>query len=218
MGLAVCLCGTLLTSCQQEMAHQPAYRPLQPSSFFADGRSARPLVPGTVARGFLYTNVHLYEGKNGRTNEWSQIAGLAGGLTQDPLAGISLWLAGDPLVDTFPISVTRELLERGRERFNIYCAVCHDRAGTGNGIVVQRGFTRPPSYHTPRLRHARVGHLYNVITKGYGAMPDYAGQITPQDRWAIVAYVRALQLSQYAPLDAVPPDARTKLEKVGPLP
>ncbi len=172
----------LSAACRQDMADQPRYRPLAASSFFADGRSARPLVPGTVARGHLRTDEHLYTGK---------------------VKGVE--------VDTFPFPITRQVLARGRERFNIYCSPCHDRLGTGEGIVVERGFRHPPSYHSDKLRAAPVGHFFDVITNGFGAMTDYGDRISPRDRWAIAAYIRALQLSQRATLSDVAPEERARL-------
>jgi hypothetical protein len=180
------------------MADQPSYRPLQASTFFEDGRSARPLVPDTVARGQLRDDVQLYVG---RIDE----------------------AATQPrYVDTFPILITRPVLQRGRERFNIYCSVCHDRLGTGQGVVVRRGFIRPPSFHNGEsrglkgsLRDAPVGYYFEVATNGFGAMPAHAEQISPHDRWAIIAYIRALQLSQRATLDDVPEPDRDRLENGG---
>jgi mono/diheme cytochrome c family protein len=164
------------------MADQPRYEPLQKSATFADGRSARPLVSGTVARGQLRADEHFYTGK---------ISGKAAG--------------------TFPLKVTAELLDRGQERFNIFCSPCHDRTGSGRGMVVRRGFRPPPSFHIERLRNAPVGELFGHITSGIGAMPDYAAQIPPRDRWAIVAYMRALQLSQRARLSDLPAEDRQAL-------
>jgi hypothetical protein len=174
------------TACRQDMHNQPKYIPLRPSDFFADGRSARPLVEGTVARGHLRDDDALYTGK-----------------------------AGGKAVDQFPVPVTRELLLRGQERFNIFCAPCHGRLGNGLGMAVRRGFRRPPSYHTERLRQLPVGEIFDVITNGFGAMPDYASQIPPRDRWAIVAYVRVLQFSQDARMEDVPPEARPLLGTPG---
>jgi mono/diheme cytochrome c family protein len=193
------------------MARQPSYRPLQPSEFFADGRSARPPVPGAVARGYLRDDPHLYDGGGGPAAEVSRAVALVGAGSRPLLALAAGASLGDAPVDSFPFAVTEVVLQRGRERFNIYCAVCHDRVGTGNGRIVQRGYVRPPSFHTDRLREAPVGHYFRVITRGHGAMPDYAAQIAPADRWAIVAYVRALQLSQNARLDDVPEDIRRRL-------
>ncbi len=168
---------------RDDMRDQPRYEPLEASSFFEDGRSARPLVPGTVARGHLRTDAHLYTGKSGGT-----------------------------LVDTFPFPITREVLEEGREQYNIFCSPCHDRVGNGQGMIVQRGFRPPPSFHIARLREAPVGHFFDVITNGFGAMYPYAERIPPRKRWAIVAYIRALQLSQHATLADVPEDERHRLE------
>lgn len=173
----------LATGCRQDMHNQPKYKPLAGSEFFADGRASRPLMEGTIARGHLKTDEHLYTGKVG----------------------------GKP-VDTFPFPVTRPVLERGRERFNIYCAVCHGRDGNGGGMIVQRGFRRPPSYHIDRLRQAPAGHFFDVMTNGFGAMYSYASRLSVEDRWAIVAYIRALQLSQNATLNDVPPAQRQQLE------
>lgn len=173
--------------CRQDMQDQPKYIPLRPSSFFDDGRSERPLMEGTVARGHLDADAAFYTG---------------------------MGPDGKP-VDAFPFPVTKETLDRGQGRYNIYCAPCHDRLGQGNGMIPQRGFRHPPSYHTDRLRQAPVGHLYDVIAKGFGAMADYAAQVPPADRWAIVAYIRALQLSQNAPLSDAPADARARLETQG---
>ncbi len=166
------------------MADQPRYKPLAKSSFFGDGRSARPLVEGTVARGHLLADEHFSFGKS-----------------------------GGALVRTFPFPVTLEVLQRGRERYDIFCAVCHGRAGNGDGMVVRRGFRPPPSFHIERLREAPVGHFFDVISNGFGAMPDYAEQIPAKDRWAITAYIRALQLSQNARLEDVPIGARKGLQE-----
>lgn len=176
----------LLTGCRQDMQDQPKFIPLRPSGFFADGRSERPLVEGTVARGHLNADPALYTGKN-----------------------------GDQYVTTLPLPVTGDLLERGEQRYNIYCAPCHDRLGTGNGMVVRRGFRQPPSYHIDRLRQAPVGYIFDVISNGFGAMPDYAAQIPVTDRWAIVAWERVLQVSQYASLNDVPTDKRGELATGG---
>lgn len=183
---ALLLFAAFLTSCRQDMQDQPKYIALRPSSFFADGRSARPLVEGSVARGHLQADTVFYTGK-----------------------------VGDKPVDAFPFPVTRDVLDRGQERFNIYCSPCHDRLGNGNGMVVRRGYRHPPSYHIDRLRQASAGYIFDVITNGFGAMPDYAAQIEPYDRWAIVAYLRVLQFSQNASVNDVPPEAREELSKGG---
>jgi mono/diheme cytochrome c family protein len=210
--LLLCLAG-----CQQQMARQPSYRPLQPSALFADGMSARPLVPGTISRDFqLASGVKPIDIKG-----WERAAGLVGKLATNPLEAAGSAADWSFYVDAFPMPLTKKLLARGQDRFNIYCAVCHDRVGTGNGMVVQRGFTRPPNYHTDlsrglklrgislKLTDTPVGYYFEVITKGFGAMPDYAHQVLPEDRWAIIAYIRALQLSQAATLA----DVRDATEK-----
>jgi mono/diheme cytochrome c family protein len=171
--LGLCLIGS--AGCRQDMHNQPKYRGLRPSTFFADGSSARPLVEGTVARGTLQDDEGFFTGKVDKVN-----------------------------VKELPFPVDEQVLNRGQERFNIYCTPCHDRTGTGNGMVVQRGYRRPPSFHIDRLRQADPGHLFDVMTNGFGAMPDYREQIVPRDRWAIVAYIRALQLSQRASASDVP--------------
>jgi hypothetical protein len=165
------------------MNDEPRYKPLAASDFFADGQSARPQVEGTIAHGHLRLDQTFYTGR-------------ANGL----------------LVDTLPIPVTREVLARGRERFDIFCSPCHGRLGNGEGMVVQRGFQSPPSYHIERLRNAPDGHIFDVITNGFGAMASYASRVAPGDRWAIVAYIRALQLSQHAAISDVPPDERGRLQ------
>ncbi len=180
---ALVLSLAVLSACRQDMHDQPKYIPLRPSDFFADGRSARPLSEGTVARGYLDANVLLYTGKGPD---------------------------GKPS-NEFPMPVTKELLLRGQQRFNIYCSPCHDRLGTGLGMVVLRGMRRPPSYQIERLRAEPVGYFYDVITNGFGSMQDYSAQIQPRDRWAIVAYIRVLQRSQNATLADVPPEERAKL-------
>jgi len=185
-----------LAGCQQKMAGQPSYRALEPSEFFSDQRSARPLVAGTVPRGHLKTDVALFTGRKTRAgrNPAEQEPG------PPPAGGPGKKFDENrDFVDTFPIAVDEQVIEHGRDRYSIYCVVCHDPLGTGQGKIVERGYTRPPSYHIPRLREAPVGRLFAVISEGYGSMPSYAGQIPAQDRWAIVAYVRALQLSQHFP-------------------
>ena len=181
----------MMAACAQKMAVQPKYEPLAPSAFFNDGRSARPLVRGTVARGYTRENPFLYSGPPGA----SSMQNTAG--------------------EVIPPALTLAMVERGRERFNIYCSVCHGLAGYGDGMIVERGFSRPPSFHDDRLRGAPARHFFDVITQGFGAMPSYQIQTTVEDRWAIIAYIRALQLSQRAPLAAAPPDVRQNLEAEG---
>jgi mono/diheme cytochrome c family protein len=164
------------------MHDQPKYVPLRQSTFFGDERSARPVVAGTVARGQLHDDSLLYTGKVHNAD-----------------------------ATMFPFPVDAKVMARGRERFDIYCSPCHGRTGQGDGMVVRRGYRRPPSIHIDRLRDAPPGHFFDVITNGFGAMPDYASQIEAEDRWAIVAYIRALQLSEHATLADVPTVDRSKL-------
>jgi mono/diheme cytochrome c family protein len=174
-----------LVGCTQEMAEQPRYDPLDPSAFFADGRSARRLVEGTVARGYAQLDEHQYAGT---------VAGL-------PAA-------------TLPVPLTQQLLTRGQQRYDIYCSPCHDRVGNGQGMIVRRGLGPPPSLHIERLRQAPIGHFFLVMTNGFGTMPSYATQVPAHDRWAIAAYVRALQLSQYATLADLSEQERRQFEDV----
>lgn len=183
-GLALAVAA--LGGCRQDMHDQPKYEPLEASSFFADGRSSRPILEGTIARGQLKEDGHFYTGK----------------------------VEGQPAV-TFPIEITREVLHRGRERYDIYCTPCHGTAGYGEGIIVSRGFRRPPSFHIDRLREESVGHYFDVMTNGLGAMYSYASRVDPADRWAIIAYIRALQLSQNAKPEDVPAEELERLRRAG---
>lgn len=198
---------TLLVGCDRlDMYDQPRYEPLEASNFFADGLSARPHVEGTIPRGGLREDEGLYTGKQG--NDFvSQIPRAAYRAVYDRNAQ----RFSKPFDDAEPAELRQVLLERGRERFNIYCSVCHGRTGDGDGMIVQRGFRRPPTYHSERLRQSADGHFFDVITTGFGAMVSYANRIEVEDRWAIVAYIRALQLSQHASLDDLSSDERTKL-------
>ena len=173
-----------LAGCRQDMHDAPSYDPLQATDFFANGAASRPLVPNTVARGQLRADEHLYTGKvNGQ------------------------------VTNEFPMPVTRQVLDRGQERFNVYCSPCHGRTGEGNGMIVQRGFRQPPSYHDERLRNAPVGYFFDVMTNGFVAMQDYSAQVTVPDRWAIAAYIRVLQLSRAATVNDVPADRRGDLDR-----
>ena len=182
---ALTAAAVLLSGCDlQDMYRQPKTEPYMSSSVFPDGTSARPLEADTVARGHLRTNEVLYTGKlNGKE------------------------------VDALPFPLTKAVLLRGQDRFDIFCSPCHDRVGNGNGMIVQRGYRRPPSYHTSQMRAMALGHFFDVISNGFGVMPDYAAQITVEDRWAIAAYVRTLQFSQNAPLADVPAEERQKLKE-----
>ena len=177
--------GTLaMAGCSRlDMQDQPKYKPQRPSDFFADGRDGRPELDGTIARGQLNEDVAFYDGKDAAGKD----------------------------IDAFPIAVDKAVIERGHQRYDIYCAPCHGRLGNGMGMIVQRGFKQPPSYHIERLRNAPVGHFYDVITNGYGAMLNYSQQIQVRDRWAIVAYIRVLQYSENASLNDLPLEARAKL-------
>ena len=173
-----------LSGCRQDMHDAPSYDPLQASPFFANGAASRTLVANTVARGQLREDELFYTGK----------------------------LNGQAATE-FPMPVTADLMARGQERFNVFCSPCHGRTGQGNGMIVQRGFRQPPSYHEERLRNAPVGYFFDVMTNGFGAMQDYAAQVPPADRWAIAAYIRALQLSQGASVADVPADRRGDLDR-----
>jgi hypothetical protein len=172
-------CALQLAGCslKQDMALQPKNRPLSPSDFFTDGRSERPLVENTVARGSLETD--------------------------------ALFVAKDS--NSFPLPVTQDLLERGEGRYKIFCTPCHGLQGDGNGMISMRGMKHPPTFHENRLRQSPNGYFYDVITNGFGAMYGYSAQIPPRDRWAIVAYVRALQLSRNAKVAELPADVREKV-------
>jgi mono/diheme cytochrome c family protein len=206
-----------LTGCRQDMHDQPKYEPLEPSETYRDGRSSRPLVEGTVPRGFLREDALLYTGREsaGQGAEQNTPAIQYNILRQDvsvaPAAQSQQAQTGEGFSNSFPFPVDAAVLDRGEERYNIYCSVCHDRLGGGLGMVVRRGLRQPPSFHIDRLRQAPAGYFFDVITNGFGAMPDYAASITPRDRWAIVAYIRALQLSHQGTLADVPAEERNKL-------
>jgi len=201
------LLAALIAGCDRlDMYDQPRYEPLEASDFFADGLSARQPVEGTIPRGGLRDDQALYTGKEGRR----LVSGIPEGAYQAIYDRDRRRFAGS-FGETDRSSLRRALLERGRERFDIYCSVCHGRTGEGEGMIVRRGFRKPPSYHIDRLRQAPAGHFFDVISNGFGAMPSYANRVDTNDRWAIVAYVRALQLSQNAGLDDVPTDQRDNL-------
>jgi mono/diheme cytochrome c family protein len=204
----------LLGGCEkaaQNMYNQPKYKPLAASSLWPDGQSARPTEPGTVAR-----SAGVIAGtSSGRLGEQPLPESVGPVYPVDENGQIKANLAPGsppPRLATNPLPITLATLERGRERFDIYCSPCHSRAGDGDGMVVRRGFPNPPSYHTDRLRKAPDAHLYSVITHGYGAMYSYADRVDARDRWAIVAYIRALQLSQNARVADVPEPERSRLE------
>lgn len=169
--LLVLAAGLFGAGCRQDMHDQPKYEPLEASSFFPDGKSSRMVIDGTVARGSLVDDPVLLTG-----------------ITED-----------DRFAPDLPVELTPELLARGRNRYEAFCSACHGRAGNGQGMVVQRGFKHPKSFHEERLRLSDVGYFFNVMTNGFGEMSSYAVQLSAQDRWAVAAYIRALQLSQSAP-------------------
>jgi mono/diheme cytochrome c family protein len=181
---------TLAGCARLDMQDQPKYRPQRPSDFFADGRSERQPVEGTVARGAMNEDTAFYAGKDAAGKD----------------------------VEDFPIAVDKTVILRGQDRYDIYCSPCHGRVGNGLGMIVRRGFKQPPSYHIDRLRQAPVGHLYDVISNGYGAMLNYAAQVQSRDRWAIVAYIRALQYSENANVNDLPAEARTRVPAIGTAP
>jgi mono/diheme cytochrome c family protein len=185
-GILLAVCGVALAGCneellRQDMANQPKYRPQAPSEFFADGRSGRPLIENTVARGSL-ANDELVVPKDS---------------------------------NAFPVPINEALLERGEARYKIYCTPCHGLQGDGNGMIVMRGMKRPPSYNIDRLLQSPNGYYYDVITNGFGSMYSYSAQIPPKDRWAIIAYVRALQLSRNAKASELPESLRAKIAASG---
>ena len=173
--------------CHRDMRDQPRYEVLEASALFPNGQASRPVPQGTVPRGHLQADEAFETGREGAD-----------------------------FVATIPLKLDRALLDRGQERFNIYCSPCHGRTADGDGLIVRRGFRRPPSMHLDRLRQAPAGHFFDVMTRGFGAMPAYGHPIAPRDRWSIVAYIRALQLSQSAALSDVPADMRSSLEEASP--
>jgi mono/diheme cytochrome c family protein len=249
----------LSAACRQDMHDQPKYTPLTPSVFFADGRSARPLVEGTVARDQLREDAQLYTGKLGEQQQGGGQQARSGGMganqpltstgdRQQPASqgqetvsgsgaanqtGNTMGQQAAPGINTqagqqaatqtyqgfattFPFPIDEAAINRGQERFNIYCSVCHGRTGEGNGPVVLRGYRRPPSFHDARLQNAPAGYVFDVITNGFGAMPDYSAQISAEDRWKIIAYIRALQLSQRGNVADVPADQRGNIRSFNP--
>jgi mono/diheme cytochrome c family protein len=176
-------CLALLGACRQDMHDAPRYEAYEKSAFFADQRAMRPQVEGTVARGQLRDNLALHTGKNGAT-----------------------------FLATFPVPLDETMIRRGQQRFQIYCMPCHGLLGKGDGMIVRRGYRQPPSLHLDRLRQQPAGYFFDVMTNGFGVMPDYAAQITVEDRWAVAAYIRALQISQNATIADVPTERRAELD------
>ena len=184
LAIVVVALSSALVACRQDMHDAPRYEPLEASTFFSDGRGSRPLVANTVARGQLREDELLYTGK-----------------------------IGGQLATEFPMPVTAEMMARGQERFNVFCSPCHGRTGDGTGLIVQRGFRQPPSYYEDRLVNAPVGYLFDVMTNGFGAMQDYSAQVPVADRWAIAAYIKALQFSRRGTVNDVPADRREELDR-----
>ena len=182
--IALVIAALSAAACRQDMHNQPKYKPLAASLFFGDGRSARPVIADTVARGNMRIDDARFTGKVNSAD-----------------------------VDAFPFPIAKADVQRGQERFNIYCSPCHGRLGDGQGMIVKRGFRQPPTYHSDRLRNAPVGHFFDVVTNGFGAMASYASRVPVDDRWRIIAYIRALQFSQNATLGDVPAANRTDLDK-----
>jgi mono/diheme cytochrome c family protein len=187
IGVLVLAALPALTGCHDDMYNQPRYEPLERSDFFDDHRASRPLVAGTVVYRSERTDDVLHTGRS-----------------------------DGELATELPVELTAALLRRGQDRYNIYCSNCHARTGDGNGMIVQRGYRQPPTFHSDRLRGAPIGHFFDVMTNGFGAMPSYALQVPTEDRWAIAAYIRALQLSQYATADELPEDVREQLNQPKP--
>jgi mono/diheme cytochrome c family protein len=179
---AVLIALSFCTACRQDMQDQPKYKPLGQNRFFPDGRNSRPIPANTIAVDELNDNDAYHVG-----------------------------MANGTFIDTIPVTVDAKLLNRGHDRFDIFCSPCHGRLGDGNGMVAQRGVRAPANFHTDRLRSVPPGYIFRVITSGYGGMGDYADQVPVDDRWAIVAYIRALQYSRNASVNDVPSDARSQI-------
>lgn len=190
---AICFLAFALvgTACRYDMQDQPRYKAYKSSDFFSDDKSMRDLPEGTVSRGNLQENKAFYTGKKENADPNAQVES-----TTDPVTGNTLVSSFPNDVEEFPIPVTEELLNRGEQRYEIFCGVCHGTTGKGDGMIVRRGYPAPPTYHDDRLRNAPVGHYFDVITNGWGKMNSYSSMIPVTDRWAIVAYIRALQISQ----------------------
>lgn len=188
--IVLVLAAFLATGCRYDMQDQPRYKVYKQSDFFADNRASREPVAGTVAKGQLHDDKAFYTGKIANPNPNAQVQ------TTTDASGNTLVTSFPNDIDEFPVPVTKELIDRGQNRFNVYCIVCHGATGNADGMVVRRGFPKPPTYHDDRLRNAPVGHFFDVMTNGWGRMNSYAAQISPADRWAIVAYIRTMQMAQ----------------------
>ena len=196
----------LTVGCRRDMQDQPKVKPLRGSTFFSDGLGSRPPIEGTIARGYLRSDPAFFTGKKTGVSR-TPGASPTPGTPQPTATGGTPANAYPDDIDTFPIPVTKDVVLRGQQRYNIFCSVCHGMTGNGDGMVVRRGFRRAASFNDDRLRQAPVGHFFDAMTNGWGAMPSYASQIPVQDRWAIIAYIRALQLSQQNPNATASPSA-----------
>lgn len=224
--LALALLPLLLLSaaCRQDMHDQPKYKLYRESNFAGyqkDQAAARPIPENTVSRGHLNADKVFYTGKDesapavpaaSPSTTTAATSSMAQGQGQNQTQGQTAPTEFRGYTNNFPMPVTKEVLDRGQDRFNIYCTPCHGKTGVGNGMVVQRGYKQPPSYFEDRLRNAPVGYFYSVISEGFGAMPDYSGQLKPEDRWAVVAYLRALQASRGMKVEELTPEQRKQLE------
>jgi mono/diheme cytochrome c family protein len=197
--------------CRYDMQDQPRYKAFKKSDFFADGRASRDLPAGTIARGQLRTDKALYTGKKENADPNAPVQTIV-----DPVSGNTLISSFPNAIEEFPVPVTKELIDRGEERYKVFCIVCHGPVGNGDGMIVRRGFVKPPTYNDDRLRNAPVGHFFDVITNGQGRMNSYASQVPVADRWAIVAYIRALQISQNP--DGMKPLTMTNNSNTAPKP
>ena len=182
-------CILFTAGCRQDMQDQPRMKPYRSTTFFSNGLSSRPPVTGTVPRGYLRADKEFFTGKKSSARSTPAAGATAPSTSEQPAS-----FPDD--VEVFPLPITAEIVARGRERYDIFCSACHGLTGNGDGIIVRRGFRRAASFHTDALRQAPVGHYFDAITNGWGAMPSYAPQVPPRDRWAIIAYIRAMQLSQ----------------------
>lgn len=208
--LTVALLGSLagMASCRYDMQDQPKVLAYRGNENFSDSISGRQMIDNTVARGFLRDDAAFYTGKNAGATA-TPVSTTA--TTADAATGANATAGSPGDVAEFPYPVTAAMIDRGENRYNVYCTPCHGRTGSGDGMIARRGFRPPPSYHTDRLRNAPVGHFFDVISNGFGAMPDYSQQLPPSDRWAVVAYIRALQLSMNAKVTDLAPSEQDSL-------
>ena len=200
--VSVAFASAALGGCRNDMQDQPRFETYQANPMFADSASARPLIAGTVSRTALHEDSLLYTGHLPAGEQ----------VIPESEQGIDTQGAGKGFSNEFPFKVTRKVILRGEQRFNIYCSPCHGRTGMGNGMIVQRGMPVPPNFHSDQIRSLPAGFLFDVITNGFARMFSYAARVKPEDRWAIAAYIRTLQYSQHAPISELSPEDRQKLE------